>query len=373
MRPPDKFNMVDMEGVDLLEVQGETIPGLYNKLVESIAQCRYQCVYNWAFNGILIPPTYVEMEERSDGVWINEGVMVDEEDVVHISSIEPEPPTPVEPVIESLSVIANGIYTVPSGVDGFNPVDVSVPSIAPVIQSISITQNGTVVAPEGIDGYSPIVVDVAGGGNQTYSGTSIPSSELGVNGDWYIQTIVACEINSLAFDTGVDGLNVYGFKFHFKPLTSLHNYQSYLVSVLDNFTLGQKGNANSLYLRIRSGEKLSTTAPDFIEIEAIEGAILCSNGATGAYDGSLPLSSLTGNVKIGALTNDRYSDFAFVSLTLYDSTWAEIDTFTYDQQLNAIIGSNGSLPSSGTGTISSYGSTGMKSAYHKENGVWVKY
>lgn len=129
IRPPDKFNMVDMEGIDLLAVQGEEVPGLYNKLVESIALCRYQCVYNWAFNSILIPPTYVEMEEREDGVWINEGVMVDEEDVVHIASIEPEPPPPVLPVIESISITENGVYQVPEGVDGFNPVTVNIPSV----------------------------------------------------------------------------------------------------------------------------------------------------------------------------------------------------------------------------------------------------
>lgn len=182
MRPPDKFNMVDMEGVDLLEVQGETIPGLYNKLVESIAQCRYQCVYNWGFNGILIPPTYVEMEERSDGVWINEGVMVDEEDVVHISSIEPEPPTPVEPVIESLSVIANGIYTVPSGVDGFNPVSVNVPSSAMIeLDHIPLDSEGSVgdyclstIVDSGIVGFAVVVRTCARAAstNFSYWGTS---------------------------------------------------------------------------------------------------------------------------------------------------------------------------------------------------------
>ena len=78
---PDKFNMVDMGGIDLIESQGVAVEGLYQKLVESIALCRYQCLYNWKFNGILIPPSYVEMEVREDEVWINEGVSVDEEDV----------------------------------------------------------------------------------------------------------------------------------------------------------------------------------------------------------------------------------------------------------------------------------------------------
>lgn len=185
MRPPDKFDMVDMEGIDLLEVQGETIPGLYNKLVESITLCRYQCVYNWAFNGILIPPTYVEMEERSDGVWINEGVMVDEEDVVHIASIEPEPPTPptpVEPVIQSLSVTSNGTYTVPSGVDGFNPVSVNVPSSSMLeLDHIPLDSEGsvgdycivTIMSPN-VVGFAVDISKVARGSstNFVYWGTS---------------------------------------------------------------------------------------------------------------------------------------------------------------------------------------------------------
>lgn len=158
---PDKFNMVDMEGIDLIESQGLAVDGLYQKLVESIALCRYQCLYNWKFNGILIPPSYVEMEVREDAVWINEGVSVDEEDVIHIYSIEPEPPAPTEPVIEPLSVTTNGTYEAPTGTDGYNPVSVDVPSEEPVIEGITITQNGIVTAPPGTDGYNPITVNVA--------------------------------------------------------------------------------------------------------------------------------------------------------------------------------------------------------------------
>lgn len=161
---PDKFNMVDMGGIDLIMMQGEEVPGLYNRLVESIAQCRYQCLYNWYFDGIAIPPTYVIMEvNEDDEVVINEGVTVTDDDVVHIYSIEPSPP---EPEIIPLLAEENGVYNVPSGKDGFNPVTVDVPSYTPVINPITITENGTYTTPSGVDGYSPLTINVSGGVGQ---------------------------------------------------------------------------------------------------------------------------------------------------------------------------------------------------------------
>lgn len=158
---PDKFNMVDMGGIDLVLMQGEEVPGLYDRLVESIAQCRYQCLYNWLFDGVIIPPTYVEMEvNENDEVAINEGVVVTEDDIIRIYSIEPPAP---EPEIIPLLAEENGVYNVPSGKDGFNPVTVDVPSYTPVINSLSVTENGTYTAPTGVDGYSPVVVNVSGG------------------------------------------------------------------------------------------------------------------------------------------------------------------------------------------------------------------
>lgn len=148
---PDKFNMVDMEGIDLIESQGVEVPGLYEKLVESIAQCRYQCLYNWKFDGILIPPTYVEMAATDEEVTINGGVSVDVDDIVHIESLV------VEPVLEMLSVTENGVYTPEQGVDGFSSVEVE---INPVIESLVVSENGVYAAPEGVDGYSPVMVDV---------------------------------------------------------------------------------------------------------------------------------------------------------------------------------------------------------------------
>lgn len=148
---PDKFNMVDMGGIDLITMQGEEVEGLYDKLVESIAQCRYQCLYNWYFNDVLIPPTYVSMSIEDDSVIINSGVSVDSNDIINIYSLR------YPPVIDSLSITENGEYEVPSGVDGYNPVSVNV---QPEIEPLSVTENGTYMVPENVDGYNPVSVNV---------------------------------------------------------------------------------------------------------------------------------------------------------------------------------------------------------------------
>lgn len=184
---PDKFNMVDMGGIDFIMSQGEEVPGLYNRLVESIAQCRYQCLYNWFFDGVVIPPSYVEMEvNENDEVAINEGVTVSPDDVIHIYSIEP---SPVDPEIIPLLVEENGIYTVPAGKNGFNPVTVDVPSYTPVIEPISITENGTYTAPAGTDGYSPVAVNVQASPSKyeylTPNYAGLGYSYVSTGGDYY--------------------------------------------------------------------------------------------------------------------------------------------------------------------------------------------
>lgn len=172
---PDKFDMVDMGGIDLIESQGVVVEGLYQRLVESIALCRYQCLYNWKFDGILIPPSYVEMIVRGGSVWINEGVNVDVNDVVHISSIEP-----AGPEIEPLTVTENGEYYTPVGIDGYNPVNVSVPR--PVLNYISIIKNGSYSPEQGVDGFSLVTVDVPSESAVEFR-TARPLNSEGANGD----------------------------------------------------------------------------------------------------------------------------------------------------------------------------------------------
>lgn len=153
----DKFNMVDMEGIDLIESQGIEIPGLYQKLVESITRCRYTVLYNWQFNKIVIPPTPVELVVENEEVKINEEIAVTSGDIVVINSLTPPVP---EPVIDEITITENGQYIAPSGVDGYNPVIVSVPSEEPSLQSLAVTENGNYLPDTGYDGFSDVSVNV---------------------------------------------------------------------------------------------------------------------------------------------------------------------------------------------------------------------
>ena len=63
-----------------------------------------------------------------------------------------------ETVIEPLEVTANGEYTVPAGVHGYNPINVNVPAN---VKSIDITANGTYTATD-CDGYDVVNVAVDG-------------------------------------------------------------------------------------------------------------------------------------------------------------------------------------------------------------------
>lgn len=128
---PDKFNMVDMGGIDIVTSQGVIITGLYSRLVNSIAQCRYQCLYNWKFSGIVIPPSTVEMhiDEEYDYVIINDGITVTDDDKIIINGLI------IPPVIHPLEATSNDVYRA-IDFDGYNPVVVNVQPPIPKYEEV---------------------------------------------------------------------------------------------------------------------------------------------------------------------------------------------------------------------------------------------
>ena len=61
------------------------------------------------------------------------------------------------PVLETLTVDHNGVYLPPSGVDGFDKVEVFIPT---TIRNLIAESNGTYTVPSGVDGFNPVVVNV---------------------------------------------------------------------------------------------------------------------------------------------------------------------------------------------------------------------
>lgn len=151
---PNKFSMVDFDGIDIVESQGLEIPGIYDRLVESIIQCRYQVIYNWKFDGILVPPSYVEMRLVNNEVKINSYISVTNDDVLHIHSLE------IPAILRELSVSSNGTYIPPEGVDGYDSVIVDV---QPPLEEITITENGEYLPSYGYYGIGKAIVSTQEG------------------------------------------------------------------------------------------------------------------------------------------------------------------------------------------------------------------
>lgn len=149
----DKFNMVSLEGIDVVESQGVAVAGLFDKLCSAISRCRYQIIYDWYFAKIPIPPTTVELVLADGYVSINGIISIGSNDVVHVYSLERQP------VITPLSVTENGEYTASDDVDGFSPVNVNV-NVTPTILPLQCNENGVYNAQEGVDGFVPVTVNV---------------------------------------------------------------------------------------------------------------------------------------------------------------------------------------------------------------------
>ena len=156
---PITYKMLDLDGLDLADVKGKTYPGLYNKIYLSLNACQEVILCNWFVAGILIPPTYCDIDISTSGtISFNDMIFIHSDDTIEI------PTMGTTPKIVPFTATENGTYEVSGDTDGYSPVTVNVPPIEPVISSLSVNENGIYSAPAGIDGYSPITVSVPGYG-----------------------------------------------------------------------------------------------------------------------------------------------------------------------------------------------------------------
>lgn len=122
---PRKFNIVDFGGFDLVAQSGETIPGIYDRIMDSHWNCVYIMCFGLKFAGFVIAPQYMTPEITEDTIELGGFISITRDDAVTVHlAPPPTPPTP-EPIIIPLSATEDGTYEAPEGVDGYNPVVVN--------------------------------------------------------------------------------------------------------------------------------------------------------------------------------------------------------------------------------------------------------
>lgn len=135
---PYSYNMVDMGGIDLAELNHTIVPGIYEKIVEAMNLCGDLILYNWKFAGINIAPSASTVLQQASSILINGVIKVTENDEVVIEGLEPSL------TLVDISVAENGIY-LPSeyDADGFSQVEVAVPipPIPPTPKYSEVTQD----------------------------------------------------------------------------------------------------------------------------------------------------------------------------------------------------------------------------------------
>lgn len=180
---PYSYNMVDMAGIDLAEVNGSEVPGIYSRIVEAVNSCGDVILYNWKFASIEISPQYTQILLVEDGLIINGVIQVTELDQVSIIGVEP----PVPPLVP-LVATENRQYNPEPPIVGFSPVTVSVPIPIPRIVDINIEKNGTYDPQDhNADGFGIVSVNVSGTHEDIEAVHVWTNSTGGTNASVYVQ------------------------------------------------------------------------------------------------------------------------------------------------------------------------------------------
>lgn len=152
----ERFNMVDMGGIDLLESNGSVVPGIYQRITEAVNSCGDAIFYNWLFAGIPIPP-YPQHVLTGDPIMINGVIEVTSTDQITVHGINPA-------TVVLVALVANQNRTyLPSEyeADGFSSVVVDVEAEPTTLVPLLATENKIYNPSDyNADGFSSVEVNV---------------------------------------------------------------------------------------------------------------------------------------------------------------------------------------------------------------------
>ena len=137
------------------EFQRLSVPDSYEKASGALTAGTYVTVYKWLYQGFMLAPSLCDAVDATDHINLvdrtNGGIIqVYPDDTITVAGGI----APSGAVIVPLQASSNGVYNAPSGVDGYNPVSIAVPSQSePVIEPLSVSANGVYTSPAGVYGY----------------------------------------------------------------------------------------------------------------------------------------------------------------------------------------------------------------------------
>ena len=123
---------------------------------------------------------------------------------------------------------------------GFVSAVQAIPTGGGVIVPLSATQNGVYTPPSGTDGYAPVTVNVSGGGGgiTVYSAEGDPSSSLGSVGDIYMK-----EIGEIIAIPTLDTYITNDYEVTFSGGSEFEDYKAYK-AFRDNIGAGKSGSGD---------------------------------------------------------------------------------------------------------------------------------
>lgn len=138
------------------------VPDSYEKASGAAEAGAYVTIYKWLYNGFAMSASlcdaiytadYIRLVDRTNGGELR----VYPDDTITILGVSPDGG------LIPLTVSMDGVYYPPDGSDGFSSVNVLLRPPGPIqTAALNVTRNGSWVAPFGIDGYNPVTVTVPG-------------------------------------------------------------------------------------------------------------------------------------------------------------------------------------------------------------------